>query len=138
MIFAKILKTSFFTKLFLFWSCSNFCFNFFREVGEWLFNKAMVHFKIYDVTGWEKIIERHIMLIISRRKTVRQSKAFFLKTRTQNVVEKQVPGHFLKNQNWVYLWINSQVSYSLFLLYVQVECCWNTFSFFISNLFISK
>ena len=52
--FAKILKTSFFTKLFSFWSYSNFCFNFFREVGEWLFNKAMVHFKIYDVTGWEK------------------------------------------------------------------------------------
>ena len=51
--FTKILRASFFTKLFSFWSYSNFYFNFFREVGKRLDNKAMVDFKIYDVTGWE-------------------------------------------------------------------------------------
>ena len=46
----------------------------------------------------------------------------------QNVVEKLVPDPFLKNQNWAYLWINSLVLYSLFLLYGKlraIEINWN-------------
>ena len=32
---------------------------------------------------------------------------FFLKNHTENMVEKLVADPFLKNQNWVYFWINS-------------------------------
>ena len=35
------------------------------------------------------------------------SKLFFSKIHAKNMVEKPVPGPFLKNQNWVYLRINS-------------------------------
>ena len=34
-------------------------------------------------------------------------RTFFLKNHTQNVVKKLFPDPFLKNRNWVYLWINS-------------------------------
>ena len=34
-------------------------------------------------------------------------KHFFMKNDTQNVVRKLLPGSFLKNQNWIYLWINN-------------------------------
>ena len=37
------------------------------------------------------------------------------------VLEKLVLDPFLKNQNWVYLLLNSLKFHSLFLLYVQVE-----------------
>ena len=37
----------------------------------------------------------------------------FLEKHTQNVVEKLVPDHFLKNQNWAYLWINSLKFYTV-------------------------
>ena len=33
--------------------------------------------------------------------------AFFMKNRTQNVLEKLLPDAFLKNQNCAHLWINS-------------------------------
>ena len=37
-----------------------------------------------------------------------------------------IPRPFLKkNQNWAYLWINSLVSHSFFLLYARVEDYWN-------------
>ena len=38
---------------------------------------------------------------------------FFLKNHTQNVVEKLFPESFLKNQNWVYLWIDSLKFYTV-------------------------
>ena len=44
-----------------------------------------------------------------------------MKNHTQNVVEKLVLDTFLKNQNWIYLKINSLKFFSLFLLFVQVE-----------------
>ena len=44
-----------------------------------------------------------------------------MKSHTQNLLEKLVPDLFLKNQNWAYLWINTEYLHSLFLLYVQVE-----------------
>ena len=37
------------------------------------------------------------------------------------MVEKLVSDPFLKNQKWVYLWINSFKFYMLFLLHLQVE-----------------
>ena len=45
----------------------------------------------------------------------------FLKNHKQNMVAKLVAESFLKNQNWVYFWINSQVLYCLFLLHVKME-----------------
>ena len=48
----------------------------------------------------------------------------FLKSHTQNMVEKLVPDLFTKNQNWAYLWINSLKCYKCYcycLLYAQVE-----------------
>ena len=38
---------------------------------------------------------------------------FFLKNHTQNVVERLFPESFLKNQNWVYLWIDSLKFYTV-------------------------
>ena len=38
---------------------------------------------------------------------------FFLKNHTQNVAEKLFPESFLKNQNWVYLWIDSLKFYTV-------------------------
>ena len=38
--------------------------------------------------------------------------------------EKIVPSHFLKNQKWACLGINSEVLYSSFLLNVQVQGYW--------------
>ena len=51
----------------------------------------------------------HILSYNSRSKDNQNitRETFFLKNHTQNVVEKLVPDHFLKNQNWAYLWINS-------------------------------
>ena len=40
------------------------------------------------------------------------SEIFFLKSHTQNVVEKLVPDTFLKIQNEAYLWINSLKFYT--------------------------
>ena len=46
----------------------------------------------------------------------------FSKNYTQNVAEKLFPDPFLKNQNWVYLWINIlKVLCSLFLLYANLR-----------------
>ena len=52
---------------------------------------------------------------------------FFLKNHTQNVMVNLFPEPFIKNQNWVYLWINVVKFYS-FLLYAKlraVEIYWN-------------
>ena len=38
---------------------------------------------------------------------------FFLKNHTQNVAKKLFPESFLKNQNWVYLWIDSLKFYTV-------------------------
>ena len=38
---------------------------------------------------------------------------FFLKTDTQNLLEKLFPDPSLKNQNWAYLWINSLIFYTV-------------------------
>ena len=48
---------------------------------------------------------------------------FFLKYHTKNNMwwRNRTPDPLLKNQNWVYLWINSLKCYSSFLLYVQVK-----------------
>ena len=39
----------------------------------------------------------------------------FLKNYTQDVTEKLDPNPFLRNQNWVYLWINSLKFYIVYL-----------------------
>ena len=72
----------------------------------------------------------HILLNISRSKDIQTMKFgqlieykirnILLKNYTQNVAEKLRPDPFLKNQNCVFLWINSlKVLYSLFLLYAN-------------------
>ena len=65
--------------------------------------------------GWETITI-HILTNISISKDneaikfgqliEHNKKHFFLKNHTQNVMEILFPDPFLKNQNWVYLWIN--------------------------------
>ena len=64
----------------------------------------------------------HILPNISRNKTNQTMKfgqlaeyweKFCLKNHTQNVVEKLFPDSFLKNQNWLYLWINSLKFYTV-------------------------
>ena len=37
------------------------------------------------------------------------------------MVRKLIPNHFLKNQNWVYLWINSQKFYAVCFYCMPVE-----------------
>ena len=44
---------------------------------------------------------------------------YFFRNHTQNVVEKIAPGPFLKNGNWVYLWINSLKFYTVILYYMS-------------------
>ena len=47
---------------------------------------------------------------------------YSLKNHTQNMMEKLFPDPFLKNQNWVYIWINSVMFYAvLFLYYVKLR-----------------
>ena len=67
----------------------------------------------------QQVITIHILSIISRGKRNQTMKFcqlaeynmrnIFLveKLWRKNVVEKLVPALFIKNQNWVYLWINS-------------------------------
>ena len=45
----------------------------------------------------------------------------FLKNHTQNVVEKPFPEPFLKNQNWVYLWVNSLRFYKVWFYWMPSE-----------------
>ena len=46
--------------------------------------------------------------------------ADFLKNHTENVMEKLVSDPFLENENETYLWINSLIFYTAYLLYIQV------------------
>ena len=51
---------------------------------------------------------------------------------TQNVVEKLVPDHFLKNQNWAYLCIDGLKFYNP--LSANFTKCSNTFKQFVGNM----
>ena len=83
----------------------------------------MVNFKIYDVTDWTANNNKHILPNISRSKSNQtmkfdhlieyNMKNTFLKNHLQNVVENLVPETFRKNQNSVYLWINSLKYYNV-------------------------
>ena len=45
-----------------------------------------------------------------------------MKNHAQNVMKKLFPDPFLRNENWVYLWIYGlKVLYSLFLLYANLR-----------------
>ena len=48
-------------------------------------------------------------------------KKIFWKNHTQNAVEILFPDSFLKNQNWPYLWINSQKFLQLVFIVCQAE-----------------
>ena len=65
----------------------------------------------------------HILSYNSRSKDNQNitRETFFLKNHTQNVVEKLVPDHFLKNQNWAYLWINSLKFWVVYFIVCQTE-----------------
>ena len=75
----------------------------------------------FDVTGFSKIITIRILPNISRSKDnqtmkfglIKHEKYFFLKNNTQNVVEKQVPDPFIKNQNLANLCINNLKCYKV-------------------------
>ena len=52
-----------------------------------------------------------------------------MKIHTQNVVEKLVPGLFIKNHNWADLWTNSLTFYTVCLFYVKLRALkilWNS------------
>ena len=65
----------------------------------------------------KQTIAIQILTNISRRKDNQTMKfgqlaehkweSFFLKSHTQNMVEKLFPDSFLGNQNWAYFWVNS-------------------------------
>ena len=46
---------------------------------------------------------------------------FLLKNHTQNVVEKLFLDPFLKNQNWVYLWVSSLKFNGVWFYYMLFE-----------------
>ena len=51
---------------------------------------------------------------------------FLLKSRSQNVVKKQFPDLFRKNENQAYLWIYSQKRLTQFIYIIcQVKGWWN-------------
>ena len=82
----------------------SFLFWVFGYVEKRLDEKAMVYVKIYDVTGWTKIITIHILPNISRSKGNQTMKFaqltwYNMKNHTKNVVEKLVPNPLIKNQN---------------------------------------
>ena len=55
-------------------------------------------------------------------------KNIFLENYMQNVAKKLCPDPFLKNQNWAYLDLYSNVLYNLFLLYAKlrsIKIYWN-------------
>ena len=56
--------------------------------------------------GKQTIAIRILRNIIWSVNRMRITEIFSLKNHTQNVVEKLFPDHFLKNQNWAYIWIN--------------------------------
>ena len=41
------------------------------------------------------------------------TRTFFVKNHTQNVMDKLVPDPILQNKNWTYLWINSLELYTV-------------------------
>ena len=91
----------------------SFCPVFCRHVRKRRDQKPKVKFKIHDVTGYQ-VITIHILHNISRSKDNQTMKLgqlieynikiIFLYTKSG---EKLVPSHFIKNQNRIYLWINS-------------------------------
>ena len=48
-------------------------------------------------------------------------RTIFIEKSYPDVVEKIVPDHFLKKENWAYVWINSLKFYSLFLLHAKLS-----------------
>ena len=69
---------------------------------------------MYGVTTWlTKNYNTHIAQSISQEVKNITWDTFFLKDHAQNMVEKLFPESILKNQNWVYLWINSLKFYTV-------------------------
>ena len=91
----------------------------FSHVEKRLDYKNKVNFKIYDVITWQtdncntrinKYLEEQGQSgneICSINTIYITWEAFFWKNHKQTAVEKLVLDPFLKNGNWVYLWINS-------------------------------
>ena len=101
-------------KFFSFWRYSNFCSDFFSDVGKQLDKKAKVNFKIYNFPNWEtNNYNTHVAQYLKKDKSNSGQiieyniRNIFLEKLYKNVVEKLVPDPLLKNQNWAYPWINS-------------------------------
>ena len=109
MLFYFILKGIFVLEIFTF-----LCW-LFGYIEKRLNEKGMVSFKAYDVTDWTANScnthiaqylkkERQPWNLVSHKNITLE--IFFLKNRIEGVVQKLVPGPFIKNQNLAYLLIN--------------------------------
>ena len=107
----KMLKAFFVIRLI------NFCPDFFDRVGKRLIRKLkLISNFTTSQTGQQKITI-HVLPNISRSKVnhimkfgqlvAHNMRNIFLKYHTQNVVEKLVPGPFIKKSKLAYHWIDS-------------------------------
>ena len=112
-------------KLYSFWRYLNFCLEFLDmyKNKNGLINKIWLISKFITSQPGKQIITIHILTNISTRSQGNQAmfwpinriytRNIFLGNHTQNVVDNSFPDSFLKNQNWVYLWINSLKFYTV-------------------------
>ena len=91
-----------------------------------------VNFKSYDVTTWLKTIAIHKITNIARSKGNQTLKfGLLIEYNMRNILlilDELFRDPFQKNQNWVYLWINSSKLYSLLLLHAKlktIKIYWN-------------
>ena len=110
----------------------NFCPVFFGyDVEKRLDEKAMVNFKIYDVTHWTKIFITHILPNISRSKESQTIKFQLIEYNMRNIfLEKSYTKYggeasprpfYEKSKLSVSLDQQSEMLQSLFLVYAQAE-----------------
>ena len=87
----------------------------FGHVEKRLDSKYKVDFKIYDTTTWKTNNDNtHIAQYLKKQRQldkeicqlIEYNISIFFRNDAQNVVEKQFPDPFLKNQSWAYLLIN--------------------------------
>ena len=101
----------FLKKLFSFWRYLSFCSDFLVMLENGLIREIRLTSKYITSQPGEKPWQYTYCPISQEMKVIKQLnlvsiiwETFFLKTNTQSVVEKLVPGALLKYQNWAYLW----------------------------------
>ena len=110
-------------KLYSFWRYLNFCLEFLDMYKNGLINKIWLISKFTRHSLGNKWLQYTYWLISQQEvKAIRpcfgqlieyNTRNIFLGNHTQNVVDNSFPDSFLKNQNWVYLWINSLKFYTV-------------------------